>query len=416
MDLHPTGIVEAALAPGRLVPAYQPIVELDTHRVVAFEALARWPGQDGLDPATVFGAAAALDRVAEVDWACRAAAIGAALEADLPGEVSLFVNVEPATLGQRPPAGYEDLLDEAPDRIRVVLELTERALLRDPAHVLSMVSWAHERGWGIAMDDVGAEPASLQFLPFVAPEVVKLDLSLIQQIHGRPQSETMMAVLAHVEETGAVLLAEGIETEAHLEQALSLGAQYGQGWAFGRPGPLEVTGPVASLPEVKKQSAPTVTPFDLVEDSPRLRRSPKGLLLGLTYQLERRAVSPHEPAILLAAFQHRENFTAPTALRYEQMVQRLPFVAAFAEGMDVEPVPGVRGARLEPGDPLIGEWTVVVIGPHYAGALIARDCGEDVADLDRHFDYVLTHQREVVLRAGRSLMSRIVGADAFARN
>ena len=400
-------LITRALAPGALQPAFQPVVELETGRVAGYEALARWPGQVDADPGSVFAAAAQVGQVVELDWACRQAGLRAALAANLGADQTLFLNVEAATLGQPAPPEYRELVEAARGRFRVVLELTERELLSDPAELLRLVGWARDQGWGIAMDDVGAEPDSLSLLPFVAPDVVKLDLSLVQQTHGHRQASTMLAVMDYAEQTGAVVLAEGIETSAHLDQALTLGATYGQGWMLGRPGPIRPGGTEATLPRTKTPPPVVRTPFDLVADAPTLRTGRKRLLLGMSRQLERMACAPDEPAVLLSAFQHGRNLTPATATRYQAMAAGLPFVGALGLELSTRPVPGVRGARLDPADQLIGEWTVVVIGPHYHGALIARDCGDSGPDLDRRFDFVLTQNRELVWQAGRSLMSRL---------
>jgi EAL domain-containing protein (putative c-di-GMP-specific phosphodiesterase class I) len=402
-------LIDRALQPGQLRPSFQPIVELDSGRLVAYEALARWPGIPEADPGSVFSSAAITGRVVELDWACRLASLQTAMDAELSADIALFLNVEAVTLGLPAPAGYQKLVAAAQGRLRVVLELTERALLKNPAELLQLVRWAREHGWGIAMDDVGAEPDSLALLPFVAPEVIKLDLSLIQDTHRRQQAATMLAVAAHAERTGAVLLAEGIETQAHLEQAVALGARYGQGWLLGRPGMLDSTLATAGLPAATPAEPVVSTPFELVHSSGLLRRGRKRLLLSISRQLEIQATAPGEPAVLLSAFQDAVNFTPATVRRYAAMAADLPFIGAFGSGLTTEPAPGVRGAALAPDDPLLGEWTVVVIGPHYAGALIARDCGDDGPDMDRRFDFLLTQDRESVLQAGRSLMSRITG-------
>jgi DICT domain-containing protein len=68
----------------------------------------------------------------------------------------------------------------------------------------------------------------------------------------------------------------------------------------------------------------------------------------------------------------------------------------------------VRGARIEPGDALRSEWDVVVIGPHFAGAFVARDHGDAGADADRRFDFFVTYDRELALAAARALLARLV--------
>jgi DICT domain-containing protein len=68
----------------------------------------------------------------------------------------------------------------------------------------------------------------------------------------------------------------------------------------------------------------------------------------------------------------------------------------------------VRGASLSPEDRLAGEWDVVVISPHFAGAFVARDLGEEVADMERRFEYHLTYDRDRVAEAARPLLERII--------
>jgi DICT domain-containing protein len=75
--------------------------------------------------------------------------------------------------------------------------------------------------------------------------------------------------------------------------------------------------------------------------------------------------------------------------------------------MGTEPAAGVRGADLSPRDLLREEWTVVVVGPHYTGALIAKDLGDSGPDLDRRFLFALSHDHETVVSAARILLKRI---------
>jgi DICT domain-containing protein len=77
-----------------------------------------------------------------------------------------------------------------------------------------------------------------------------------------------------------------------------------------------------------------------------------------------------------------------------------------------EPVAGVRGATLDSRDPLRGEWDVIVVGPHFAGALVARDCGDDGPDSQRRFDAVITYDRDLVIEAARSLLLRLTPSQA----
>lgn len=112
--------------------------------------------------------------------------------------------------------------------------------------------------------------------------------------------------------------------------------------------------------------------------------------------------------MVLAAFQTAERFTDATKRRYEKLGLHCPLVGALGVGMPVDPAAGVRGANLAQDDALAGEWTVVVVGSHYAGALIAKHCGDAGPEIDRRFEFLVSHDRSLVLDAARSLLARLV--------
>lgn len=176
---------------------FQPIVDLDTLEIVAVEALARGPVGALHAPAALFEAAADEGVTEELEWACRGAALRGALDAGLHRDVALFVNVESRLLGSAAPAAVARLERRARGRFPVVLELTERDLVRRPAEVLQAVYEARSQGWGIALDDVGAEPASLALMPVVRPDVVKLDLALVQGPPSVATGRIISAVAAY---------------------------------------------------------------------------------------------------------------------------------------------------------------------------------------------------------------------------
>ncbi|MFN2489785.1 MAG: EAL domain-containing protein [Actinomycetota bacterium] len=165
----------------RIASVYQPIVHLDTGAVVGYESLARGPQGARLErPDLLFEAGRSCGRVAELDWLCRAAAVRGALEAGLAAPFTLFVNVESDALHAPMPHELKPMWLRAKARLRVMLEITERALTGRPRELLWSVEWARELGWGVALDDVGADPRSLALLPFLRPDVIKLDLNLMQ--------------------------------------------------------------------------------------------------------------------------------------------------------------------------------------------------------------------------------------------
>jgi EAL domain-containing protein (putative c-di-GMP-specific phosphodiesterase class I) len=398
------------IAGGRIRAVYQPIVDLASGTPVAYEALARGPEGSPLEtPGALFGAAERADMVAELDRACRDAAVEGAVLAGLRPPHTLFVNVEPSAIdGSEPLLAHEDEL--AAGNLRVVVEFTERALAARPAEVLAAVGWLRQRGVGIALDDVGVDERSLALMPFLAPDVIKLDMSLVQQRGtSRATARVLNAVAAEAERSGATLLAEGIETEEHLARARAIGATLGQGWLFGRPGPLTPEPMVVDRVRLRPTGAtPVGTPFELIADRRRVRRGDKRLLLALSRQLEAEADGLGGEVVVLASFQDVGFFTTRSRDRYEQLARSAALVGALGTGMSEEPAPRVRGADLKQDEALQDEWNVAVISPHFAGAFVARDLGDsDVPDGERRFDFFVTYERELVARAAHALMARI---------
>jgi len=389
---------------------YQPIVNLLTGDVVAYEALARGESGGSLEsPADLFAWARQTGMEADMDLACQVAAMTGALERGLPTSIPLFINAEPAWLHRPWPRHLSEIRDRAGERLQVVVEITERTLANDPAGLFAAVRQVRQAGWGVALDDVGAEPASLALMPFIDPDVIKLDLRLVQENTSAEIATIINAVIAQAERTGALVLAEGIETEEHRARALAMGATLGQGWLLGRPGalPLRPRVPAHDLSFTRPHRLSPATPFEAIRNVRPVRTTSKGMLLALSHHLENHALGDTTAPVLLSTFEDATHFTPATAIRYQRLAGRCAFVAALGAGMSPLPIPGVRGADLTADDRLAGEWVVAVVGPHFTGALIAKDLGDTGPDRDRRFDFAITYDRELVLDAARSLFERI---------
>lgn len=407
----------SAAIEGGLRMLFQPIVELEGRRAVGFEALARGPVGSALErPDDLFAEARRRGLLSDLDWACRSAAVLQARAAGLRRPLALFVNVEPDAIVRRPAdAGLVDTWESTRSEFSIVLEVTERALLDRPAELLRDLELARESGCRIAVDDVGADPRSLALMPFLYPDVIKLDLRLVQQHPGREVARIVNAVRAEAERSGAQILAEGVESERHLEMAYALGATLGQGYLFGRPGPLDPTRPAALLQSHRppRLNVPN-TPFELIGANIRSRISRKPLLIAISKQLEAEAAEIGETATVTAAFQEARFFTERTRRRYVELAGTTAFVAALGQGMTSEPAAGVRGIDLAAGDPLRGEWTIAVVAPHFAACLSARDLGDRGPELERRFEYSLTFDRQLAIAAADSLLQRVTTAEAPA--
>ena len=410
-ETGPEGDLDAIIDRG-VRAVYQPIVDLESGDVMAYEALARGPVNSPLEgPGALFAAAGSQGRLAELDRACCAAALRGATQAGLRAPASLFVNIEPEVIDAELDGSSRASLFDLRRRLSIFFEVTERALTSRPAQLLETVERMRRAGFGIALDDVGADQRSLALLPLLRPDVVKLDISLIHNHPSRQSGEVMNGVCAYAEQTGATILAEGVETRQHVLAARSMGATLAQGWLFGRPGALPSTAQ-AHRSAVTLGLPPRVSPRSpvaLVHAQRGLRVGRKDVLLSVTRALEAQALKLGEHAVIAATFQDVRHFTPATRARYERLGARAGLTVALGVGMPDPPAAGVRGADLPTDDELVGEWDVAVLGPHYAGAIVARDLGDTGPDLLRRFEFVLTFDRHLVTEVAATLIGRVTG-------
>jgi diguanylate cyclase (GGDEF)-like protein len=235
---------------GRLSTVFQPIWDFGSSRLIGMEALSR-PAEDyGLSgPSEAFDVAAEAGLVHELDVVCATEALRSVSVDLLPAGASLFLNVAPKTL--EIDAGEPDWLiaavedsELAPEQI--VVEVTERMGSR-----VSLVSRSlarlRERGFGIALDDVGTGNAGLEMLRRVDADFVKIDRSVVAAAPTEPNARAVLLAMAtFARQTGAFVIAEGIEDEETLAFLRSIEnfdtrpgriIQGGQGFTLGRPQP-----------------------------------------------------------------------------------------------------------------------------------------------------------------------------------
>jgi EAL domain-containing protein (putative c-di-GMP-specific phosphodiesterase class I)/putative methionine-R-sulfoxide reductase with GAF domain len=241
--------VEQVLADRSLTVVCQPIVSLEDGALVGAEALARFPDTAGhgstRPPDAWFADAHAAGLGTELELVAVRAAVRA-LPA-LPAHAYLTINVGPVVIATPELA---QILAGA-DPARIVLELTEHFPVEDYERLKGALCEIRGRGTRLAIDDTGAGFASLAHILKLSPDIIKLDRDLARGIDADPIRRSMAAALvAFAGQTGAQVVAEGLETEAELRAVRELGITLGQGYLLGRPGPpcALVERPAAALP------------------------------------------------------------------------------------------------------------------------------------------------------------------------
>ncbi|KMO80486.1 EAL domain-containing protein [Mycolicibacterium obuense] len=403
-----TDQLTAAAAGVGLEPSFQQVVSLPDGAVVGYEALARWPGMDGLGPLDVFAHAKRTCQLDALDRHCIHSAARGALDGAWRPGMLLLINCEPTT--SNIDMEVTSALATAASAFDVVFEFTERGLLTNPRALLGKVASLRAHGFKIAMDDLGAHSDSLALLDIIQPEFLKLDLNLVQRQPDRVQARTIAGVIAHHERTGAVIVAEGIETEEHLEQALAYGATLGQGYRFGRPGAL-THAPDAFIGPSHASIVPLAddaSTFALVRDRLRPRTVRFDTLHELSRHIERLATTAESPPMVLATVQDQSKLSDATMRTYTKLARRAPLVAMFGANVPDDLGNGLRGVHLAASDPLVHEWTILVLGPDIAAGLIAREVSPPgTPQADRRFDMVITFDRSLVTLGARCLLSRL---------
>lgn len=215
--------------------AFQPVVDAADATVLAHEALVR--GLNGE------GAGEVLSRITRenmyrFDQACRVKAVKLASELGM--DTDLCINFMPNAV-YRPETCIQTTLAAARrfefDTNRLVFEFTEVENLAETGHLISIIDAYAEMGFAIALDDYGAGYSRMNLLTDSTPQYVKLDMSLIRDVHQHPRKQAVIeGVLLTNHRLGIATIAEGVETEAEYRLCRRMGIRYFQGFLLARPG------------------------------------------------------------------------------------------------------------------------------------------------------------------------------------
>jgi EAL domain-containing protein (putative c-di-GMP-specific phosphodiesterase class I) len=222
--------IDSVLTAGGPRIVYQPIIDTHMNQMVGVEALSRFASTSGLSTEAWYLAAAEVD--AEPEFELSAARSAVVVLDDFEGYLSL--NLSARTICT--PAAQHFLGGLPLDR--VVVELTEHTHVPDYGVLASALRPLRSAGMRLAVDDAGAGFSSLQHILKLSADIIKLDRSLITGVEGDPARRALVrALLRFAEETGALVVAEGVETEAELAALAELEVRYIQGYLLGRPVP-----------------------------------------------------------------------------------------------------------------------------------------------------------------------------------
>ena len=215
-----------------LTMAFQPIVDLRTRSMVGMEALARFRSLPLRAPNEWFAEAVQLELGVQLELATIREALRSIRL--LPEDVYLSVNTSHrAAMSPELPGVLGDL---AP---RIVVEITEHEAIGDYRELMHALSELRAAGVRVAIDDAGAGFASLRHTLQIAPDIVKVDISLTRDIDiDRGRRALTSALISFADEMSMTIVAEGIERPEELATLLELGVQYGQGFYLAEPGPL----------------------------------------------------------------------------------------------------------------------------------------------------------------------------------
>lgn len=230
-------LLDRAIAERAFLFHRQPIVDCLQRDIVAYEWLCRGT-MDGMKfPDLIFGVAERTNRVHALGKVLRQT-IGESLAVTEQGAHTHFINVHPSDLDD-PLFAHEALEGVlAPFASSIVFELTERAAIEDYRRVKTFFAALRERGYRLAIDDLGSGYAGLTALAELDPDFIKFDMALIRDLHRHPIKQRLLRRMRQfATEIGATTISEGVETVQERDALMETGCVWMQGYYFSRPAP-----------------------------------------------------------------------------------------------------------------------------------------------------------------------------------
>jgi EAL domain-containing protein (putative c-di-GMP-specific phosphodiesterase class I) len=211
---------------------FQPIYESDGERLYGYECLVRCLDPDISQAGALIGLAEDLGRMHDLDRHVHALIAERIPEA---AEDLLFlVNLHPNSITSSGLLGRGGPLDAFADR--VVLEVTEGCALKGTDELHETLDALRDRGYRIALDDLGAGYAGLSSFALLSPDIVKLDMGLVRDVYESPmRCKLIQSMTTLCDELGILTIAEGIETDEECAKVVELGCDLLQGFLLAVP-------------------------------------------------------------------------------------------------------------------------------------------------------------------------------------
>lgn len=235
-----------ALDTDQFMAHYQPILDLETHRIIGCEALVRWehPRRGLLSPAIFVPLAEESGLIGQLgEWmmerACRDLAEWRRDMPDVAEDLTISVNLSAQEVhAERLLPAVTDILRRTNlPADRLVLEVTESNLLTDTDVIQDQMQRLRALGTRLAIDDFGTGYSSLGYIQRFAFDVLKIDRSFVEGLDRNTNRQIVTAVLDLARELGVRVVAEGIEQESQEQALIDLGCRYAQGYLYSRPVP-----------------------------------------------------------------------------------------------------------------------------------------------------------------------------------
>lgn len=225
---------------------FQPIVDLRTGAVQAYEALTRWSSPDvgPVHPEEFIPLAEESGRIIEIgrNALARACEAWRLLSTSSSTTSYISVNVSPIQLTEHRFADWvEQYLERAEIAPAVLaLEITESALVAGGEHISALINRLRALGVQILIDDFGVDHSSFGRLALLQSEAVKVDRSFIAAACSSERAHALFrGIVQFIHALGITAIVEGIETEQQVRLAIEAGADYGQGYLFQKPGSIQ---------------------------------------------------------------------------------------------------------------------------------------------------------------------------------